>query len=739
MSVLGSIVLDLALVSSVLAALLYVRQVVVPGSLLLPRRVLEISSVLVGLASALLLVAILRHDYSLGYVYGYSDNTLQLSYLLSTFYAGQEGSFLFWTLCMAILALLLRRTLKERSLEAATMSVFLLIQSFLLIILLARSPFRTLWEVFPTAPATVPLDGRGLNPLLQNFWMVIHPPILFVGFAAMTIPFALAVAGLWTRDYTVLVRKGISWTLAASSILGLGIMLGAYWAYGVLGWGGYWGWDPVENSSLVPWLVSVGLIHTMLAQLRTGKYVRTNFVLSLLSFALVVYSTFLTRSGILGDSSVHAFTDPGASVYWLLIGFLGVSVVGSIILMALRFRAMRTVTPDTGLLTRESSLAAGMILLVLSAAAIAFGTSLPIFSAIRPERTFYDTTNLPIIVLMAVLIGYSLYTQWEQQDAPVLLRRTMYALIASLIPCAVLRFLGVTDTAALLVIGSALFALLINVQIGIKVMGGDIRFIGGKIAHIGIALFLIGVIASGRFETKENVSLPQNQPREVLGHRLTYTGYSPIEGGKYAFHVNVEWNGRTAVLSPVMFETGDQGLMRNPDIASSLTRDFYISPVGLDQGTGAGGAETYTLQKGEDITMGDVKARFLKFDMASHDASAMTSGGGLTIGSVIELHRGKEIETVVPSMLTVQGRQEYRPQESRLMQASIVLVGMNVSMGAEPSSVTVEVRRDVGRGAVPDVLVVEASTKPFIGFVWGGTVVMLAGFILAILKRTKEA
>jgi cytochrome c-type biogenesis protein CcmF len=193
--------------------------------------------------------------------------------------------------------------------------------------------------MFPQAPLTVPPDGRGLNPLLQNFWMVIHPPVLFIGFASMAAPFSLAIAGLWKKDFAILSRQGFPWVLVATSVLGLGIMLGAYWAYGVLGWGGYWGWDPVENSSLVPWLTGIALLHTMLAQLRTGKYARTNIALAIVSFILVIYSTFLTRSGILGDASVHAFTDPGAVVYWLLLSILVLLTVGGGALMVQRWTA----------------------------------------------------------------------------------------------------------------------------------------------------------------------------------------------------------------------------------------------------------------------------------------------------------------------------------------------------------------------------------------------------------------
>ncbi len=165
----------------------------------------------------------------------------------------------------------------------------------------------------------VPLDGHGLNPLLQNFWMIIHPPMLFLGFSSLAVPFVLAVAALGQRNYKNWMNSALPWVLFSALALGAGLMLGGYWAYGVLGWGGWWGWDPVENSSLVPWIVTIILVHTMLVQIVTGKLVRTNFVLAILAYLLVVYSTFLTRSGILANSSVHSFVDPGTFAYVLLV------------------------------------------------------------------------------------------------------------------------------------------------------------------------------------------------------------------------------------------------------------------------------------------------------------------------------------------------------------------------------------------------------------------------------------
>jgi cytochrome c-type biogenesis protein CcmF len=509
------------------------------------------------------------------------------------------------------------------------------VEAFFILLVVVRSPFRTVWEMFPGAPASLPSDGRGLNPLLQNFWMVIHPPVLFIGFAAMAVPFSMAAAGLWKKESGMLPGHAFPWLLFSVVVLGLGIMLGAYWAYGVLGWGGYWGWDPVENSSLVPWLTAVALLHTLLAQRRTNSYIRTNFALALVSFILVLYSTFLTRSGVLGDASVHAFTDPGAQIYWLLLGGLVVASAVSAALLRHRNRYFRPEEKRAGLLTRETTLGWGAIALLLSAAVVLFGTSLPILSKTRVEPSFYDSTNLPIAVVIVLLIGYSLLMQWEVHDPLYTFKRSLTSLGAAALSCIILLIAGVRDQGALILIFASLFALFVNVRIGAGVARADWRSLGGKIAHAGIALFLIGVIATGRFSSKEHVSLLEYTPHTVLGRSMTYTGYTQRPNGTVVFNISVVTPGESFRLSPSMSPGGEQGVLRTPDIASSLLQDIYVSPVGVES-AGAAGAST----------------------------SAILS---------------------------------------------------------------------------PESLVIDVSIKPYINFLWGGTLVMMAGFVLALVKRSKES
>ncbi len=695
------------------------------------------ATLFVVLASAVLLFQLITHDFLNGYVFSYSDRSLPLFYLISSFYAGQEGSFLFWTLCSSIIALILFRTLRGSPLRSSVMAVFMTIQSILLLLILFKSPFRTLWEMFPDAiGGRVPVDGRGLNPLLQNFWMVIHPPVLFLGFAGMAAPFSLALAGLVKGDPKALLQRGLPFILSASLVLGLGIMLGAYWAYGVLGWGGYWGWDPVENSSLVPWLTSVAMVHTVIAQQRTGKYTRTNFALALVTFLLVIYSTFLTRSGILGDASVHAFSDPGAATYWMLLSLLGVIVVASLLALLRRWKEFRPAESGSSVLSRESALGYGAIVLILSAAVVLFGTSLPIFSTTRVEPAFYDSSNLPLAIVMVLLIGLSLLVQWQYQEGMDLLRRSLRSLTISVFAGIGFYLAGVREARFLGLCIAAVFALVVNVEIGIGIAKGNWTFLGGKIAHVGLALFLIGVVTTGRYATSERIVLPLGVPQHALGRTLTYLGDRTRPDGKTAFRVRVDEGQSQVVLEPVMFDAGQQGVMKNPDIASSFTRDFYLSPLSYEEAEDP--SESYTIAKGQSVIAGAVAIRFVEFKMeGEHSAMGRTQDGGVTVGAVLSLERGNDHETIVPTAVVRQGKSpEFSQEHSTLLGGDLQLAGMNI--GGEG---TAAIRLVVGRSnpaSMSGVLVVEASTKPFIILLWVGTIVMFSGFAVAMVKRMKE-
>ena len=740
MTVLGHWITILALVTSGCSLVGYVRLALgLQAGILRPRVFLLLSALSIAAASAVLLFLLLNHDYSNGYVFSYSDRSLPWHFLVSSFYAGQEGSFLFWALCSAFLGVLLSQSTRKRGNEAWVMVVFMVIQTSMILLVLAKSPFVSLWEMFPQVQVgQVPLDGRGLNPLLQNFWMVVHPPILFLGFAGMAVPFSLAMGGMWKGDFTVLARQGFPWILFASLVLGLGIMLGAYWAYGVLGWGGYWGWDPVENSSLVPWLTSIGLLHTMLAQRRTGKYARTNVALASVTFFLVMYSTFLTRSGILGNASVHSFSDPGAAVYWLLLAVLGVIAGSSLMMLAVRWRAMGVGSreSDTMIFTRESALGAGAIVLGLSAAVVLFGTSLPIFSTTRVEPSFYDATNLPIAIAIVSLIGFSLYTQWETQDFREILGKNARGATGA-IAAGVLAYLsGVRDIPLLILTIASFFAIIVNVEIAVRVAKGNWRSMGGKLGHAGIALFFLGVIATGRYSTTERLALTLNVPQQALGKTFTFTSVAPREDGKTTFVVKAGDGVSTSTLQPVMFSAGDQGVMKNPDIVSSLTHDLYLSPLAYDEPSNAG--MEYRIAKGEEVAAGEARVKFVQFQIeGEHEAMMQSMNRTMRIGALLEIRKGMAMESLTATAIVRPGKaQEFPPVQSSLLNSTVRLGGMSIGDGASPSiMLSVEPGGRVGSSGV---LIVEASMKPFILLLWCGTVIMFLGFSLALAQRTKE-
>ncbi len=695
-------------------------------------------------ASLLLMLFIIRHQFEYAYVWNYSSRDLSADLLITTFWAGQEGSFLFWALCSTIIGFGLLNYSRRKHIEYETMAVYALLQAFLLMLLLAKSPFKYIWDVYPTQAQVgfVPTDGKGLNPLLQNFWMIIHPPVLFIGFAAMGVPFAMAVAALWKRSYNDWIVKALPWALFAAIALGAGLILGGYWAYGVLGWGGWWGWDPVENSSLIPWIIVVALLHTLVVQKKTGKLARTNFALAILGFVLVIYSTFLTRSGILGDSSVHSFVDPGAFAYTLLILWM-VTVTGiGFTMLARRWKELKMQAAGVGNVTRESLIAMGAAALGASALVIFFGTSLPIISSTTVETSFYDNMNLPVAVVMLVILGLSLLVQWRTESTSGLIRRMTLGVGVAMVGAILLFLAGVRD-ASMLVLGSAsLFALAVNLERLATLARVNPAATGGAIAHVGLALLFLGIIGSGGYGRKTTISLPVGTSQEVFGHKVTYTGYEPFDNGKYRFAVTTERGSSVVVLHPVMYQSSyNNSLMREPDYVSFWSGDFYLEPVALESQDIHAGHEPRRLAKGETVTVGTRSVTFVRFDMDQHGDEKAMSQDGFTIGAVIEIKQGKKIETLtVPSLF----RQGATPEPTTVATGDKALefrfVGMNIDMETKKSTVELSIEEPGSHAhtETTQVLVLEASLKPFISLVWIAAILILAGMGLALVQSRKQ-
>ena len=456
----GGILVKVAFALALAAAFLYYRVSNGAGAreLNLARKSFHGAVILLLGASGVLLYLILTHQFQYTYVWEYSSTDLSLPLLISTFYAGQQGSFTLWALYTSIIGVFLLRYSSKKDYEAEVMSIFSLILSFLLLMIVVKNPFEYIWNAFPndliqTGPIPAgftnyvmldavkgiwgryPVEGKGLNPLLQNYWMVIHPQVLFLGFSSMAVPYSMAVAGLRKRDYNSWIRVATPWAVFGAMILGTGIILGGYWAYETLGWGGFWGWDPVENSSLIPWLLCVASIHTTLTQRQSGAFVRTNFVLSLLTFVLVLYSTFLTRSGVLGETSVHSFVDPGMWVYWLLLSVIFVFGGIGFGLLFFRMKEMPKVPVEHSVFSREFALFLGATALTFVAIFCVVGTSSPIITSIvngkasAVDAIYYVRTNLPLGIIISLLSGLGQLLWWKHSKANDLLKRMIVPLI----------------------------------------------------------------------------------------------------------------------------------------------------------------------------------------------------------------------------------------------------------------------------------------------------------------------
>lgn len=379
-------------------------------SLAFGRRAYRLYALSILLTSAVLFLLLVMRDFRIEYVFQYSGLDLPFHYQFAAFWAGQKGSFLIWLLWGSLLGLPLIKTCGRKH-EPTVMGIYLLTLLGLLLILVRQNPFVMLNEA--------PLDGKGLNPLLQDDWMVIHPPIMFVGYALTSVPFAFALSALWRKDFSDWARRAFPWALTGFLVLGTAILMGGYWAYKTLGWGGYWGWDPVENASLIPWLLGTAMIHGLHMERTKGRYRRANLVLACLGYLSVLYGTFLTRSGVLADFSVHSFVDLGIS--GLLLILMGSFVVASIFLLATRLRFVPTGANEDPILSRGSFMVMATIVILLSATVITIGTSAPILTHFMENPgqvgpTFYNQVNFPLAVFLCILLAAVPFLTWKGNE-----------------------------------------------------------------------------------------------------------------------------------------------------------------------------------------------------------------------------------------------------------------------------------------------------------------------------------
>jgi cytochrome c-type biogenesis protein CcmF len=538
-----------------------------------------------------LFIIIYNHYFEYHYAYSHSSLHLPGQYMISCFWEGQEGSFLLWMFWQALLGVLIIFT--QRKWEAPVMVIFALVQGFLasmilgvvipyLNLKLGSSPFILLRDamddpIFTLQPDFIPKDGNGLNPLLQNYWMVIHPPTLFLGFAATIVPFAFCMAGLWQRKYTEWIKPALPWALFAGAVLGLGILMGGYWAYETLNFGGYWNWDPVENAVYVPWLIVIASIHTMITYKNSHTALKTSIILVIAVFILILYSTFLTRSGILGDASVHSFTDLGLSGQLLI--YLLFFTIAAVVLLAIRWKEIPTSQKEVETYSREFWIFLGVTTLCLMGFQVLVPTSIPVYnkvvsllggqSNIAPpadQIAFYSKFQLWFGVVVALISGTGQFFWWRRMDKDTVKKEVLPVVLISLVGFAIIISIAKVYTPTyLLVTLAGVYIITSNLKILKSVVKSKPVLSGGAMAHIGVGMMLIGIMFSAGYSkivslnnnglliskelgtefNRDNLLLFIHEPRTMADYEIEYLGerWEPRHKGGYVKKSDVELTG----------------------------------------------------------------------------------------------------------------------------------------------------------------------------------------------------
>ncbi len=691
------------------------------------RRAYSCFAAAIGLTALMLILVLLMRDFRIEYVFQYSGLDLPGHYQFASFWAGQKGSFLIWLFWGTVLGLFVQRTAGKA--EAPVMVVYLATLLGLIFILVRENPFVMLTQS--------PLDGQGLNPLLQDDWMVIHPPIMFIGYAATAVPFAFAMASLWRRDYDGWAARAFPWALFGFLVLGCAILMGGYWAYKTLGWGGFWGWDPVENASLIPWLLLTVLVHGLHLERTKKRYRRANYVIAAMVYLSVLYGTFLTRSGVLADFSVHSFVDLGISGW--LIALMGTFVGLSIWLLATRLRQVPTETNEDPVLSRGTFLVLATIAISVSALAITFGTSAPLLTRLQanpgqvgPE--WYNLVNKPLAIMIAVLLTFLPYLSWKGDRFGALLKKMVVPLILGTLLAVCFVAWKVHDALDIVLVLFASLALATNLHKTIaKFRAGGLRAAGGYLAHAGVGMMLLGILASSAYDESTKLTLVQGKPVQSNGRTFTFVRYLPPTPEERRDRMEIavtEANGKHYSLYPRMFlNQRTQQLMVNPDIKKTLRSDLYISPLEYDPGR-----SMLELAKGQEGEVGAVRVKFEGFDLQSNGnaMAQMASGQVITIGTVLEVTRDGKTEKLGPIYrLNPANGQVETPSVDLPGGGAIRVVAINASAG--------NVQLEVGGIANPAKLAVDVTTKPLIQMVWFGLYLMLIGGGLAMILRFRDA
>lgn len=727
-------------------------------------------------------ILILYHRFEFKYVWQHSSLELPVHYMISCFWEGQEGSFLLWQFWHVILGFILIATAKKW--EASVMTVVSFTQIFLAAMLIGiyffgykvgSSPFILMRVDMPETPIFMRANylefltnGNGLNPLLQNYWMVIHPPTLFLGFAATLVPFAYVMAALWKRDVKDWVRPTLIWSLFAGAILGTGILMGGAWAYEALSFGGYWAWDPVENASLVPWIVLIGGIHTLVAYKHSGHALKATMILLPLCFLLILYSTFLTRSGILGDTSVHAFTDLGMSGQLLV--FMWAFILLFVVLLAINWSTIPAPKKEEAASSREFWMFVGALILTLFGAIILVDTSWPVINkltgseiAITDPVAHYNRYAVWFGMVLAILSATIQYLRYKKSDVSKFYKKLAISVLISIVATAMTAFaLNISYFLYVAFLFTSIFVIVANANYIFLVLSGKIRVAGGSVAHLGIGLMLVGILISSanqetislntmnidygeEFEEKdkrENVLLYKDKAVQMNEYWVTYEGDSISEPNTY-YKVKYEKKqnetdipSETFTLYPNAQINPKMGLIANPDTRHYWTKDVFTHVSSVPDKSKQEADDGLQMTEIE-MEVGDTaitKGYFIVLKAINPQPTSMRYiplKGDIAAGAQLQvLAKNGEVYDAEPIYYI-------RDNAESTVDALIDDIGMTIQFN--------KILPEKGRGTLQmtvftedkpqDFIIMKAIVFPYINLLWLGCVVMVMGFFISMRHR----
>ncbi len=573
---------------------------------------------LLTLSALAIIYLLVVGTYEVEFVYSVTSDSMPTYLKVTALWGGQEGSLVFWSWLMAAFmsAVTLRKWDRDRELLPWVIVVCLVTLAFFIgLVIFVENPFARLWQfpngevsghMFRPAGAVLftPQDGRGLNPLLRHPGMVIHPPLLYLGFVSFIIPYAFAMAALVTgRTDDRWIRLTRRWTLWAWLFLSLGLILGGRWAYDVLGWGGYWGWDPVEIAAFMPWLTGTAFLHSVMIQEKRGMLKRWNMILIILTYDLVIFGTFLTRSGVL--SSVHAFAQSALGP--LFFGFIALTFAVSLSLLFYRWDLLKSTNSMTSLLSRESLFTVNNLLFMGILAVCFWGVIMPLASELFTGQkitvgpAFYETATSPLWLALLLLMGVAPLSAWRHTTAQSLGKSIWKPTLASVVVLAVLLLTGIRHIGALLGVWLSAFVGFVTLyefwrgaMARRKVRGEGFgealwrlaarnrRRYGGYVIHLGVVLMAIGIVGIEIFQTQTQGTIPVGGTMELGDYEITYESLAKFDtrdnrnvaravisvykGGEYV----------TQLFPRRDFFYESQQQMTIPGVRSTLEDDFYI-------------------------------------------------------------------------------------------------------------------------------------------------------------------